>query len=339
LIRALQQDGRARILSRPQVMTLDNLPAFVQSGEQVPYSGGQTIGTGGQASVNTLFANVGLILGVTPRVTPDGLIVMEVDTENSVVTDFVDVGPGAQAPRIDLSRAQTTVAARNGQTVILGGIITNSQDFTSRRIPYLSDIPVLGQLFRFDSQVEIRTELLIVLTPFVVNNEYDMERVKQVEFARMNWCLADVVAIHGDVGGQSGAVLSDCDVIFPDQDPLGVQIAPVPDPQYGLPDGVDATLPPPGAGQGMLPPAPGMTPPGYGPAPVLPRTVPPGAVPTPALPSPDLPLTPPVPMGARPPGDGVRESSRRREMENVYYPSGQPFAGQNYPVYPAAYQK
>jgi type II secretion system protein D len=340
LLRALQQDGRARILSRPQVMTLDNLGAFIQRGSQVPYSGGQTIGTGGQTAVNTLFANVGLILGVTPRVTPDGLIVMEVDAENSSVSAFIDVGNGGQAPQIDLSRAQTTVSARSGQTVILGGIIATSKIFTSRRIPYLSDVPVLGQLFRFDSQNEERRELLIILTPYVVNNEYEMERVKQVEFARMNWCLADVVAIHGDIGGQSGSVLSECDVIFPDQEPLGVQITPVPEPQYGLPNGVDSTLPLPGAGAGMIPPAPGMAPPGAGPAPVLPRGAPPGAAPTPALPPPDLPLTPPAPMGARPPQDGVRESSRRMEMENAYSPPpGHPPAGQNYPVYPAAYQR
>lgn len=357
LIRALQQDGRARILSRPQIMTLDNLGAFIQRGSQVPYPGNQTVGAGGQTSVNTQFANVGLILGVTPRVTPDGLIVMEVDAENSSVSDFVPIGNGGVAPQIDLSRAQTTVSARTGQTVILGGIIATSKIFTSRRIPYLSDIPVLGQMFRFDSQDEERRELLIILTPWVVNNEYEMEKIKQAEFSRMNWCLADVIEMHGDIGGNTSSVLSSTDLIYPDESPLGAEIVPVPDPQVIPPATVYGELPPPGAmppGAGVPPgptPAPldfAPVPPDFGPAPPGPRpALPPQGAgpaprPTPAPPPPGVgpapgpALAPPGPLGgpagnALPPGYGPDPSHRRNQ--SAYAPPPH-----NYPVAPAAYQ-
>ncbi len=346
LIRALQQDGRARILSRPQVMTLDNLGAFIQRGSQVPYPGQQTVGQGGNVTVNTEFASVGLILGVTPRVTPDGLIVMEVDAENSSVSDFVPVGNGGVAPQIDLSRAQTTVSARTGQTVILGGIIATSKIIESRRIPYLSDIPVLGQMFRFDSQNEERRELLIILTPWVVNSELEMERIKQAEYARMNWCLSDVIAIHGDIGGNAGSVLSGSDVIYPDLTPTAEGVD-TPIPQLEPSGLIEGGLPPPGGPSLNFDPAP--APSGVQPRPVLPRSAPlpgeRGVGPTPAIPPggfsgsgiapSDLPLTPPGPMGdgaiymPQGPAGDPRESSRR--MQSAYVP-------QNYPVAPAAYQ-
>lgn len=344
LIRALQQDGRARILSRPQIMTLDNLGAFIQRGSQVPYPGNQSVGVGGQTTVNTVFANVGLILGVTPRVTPDGLIVMEVDAENSIVSEFVPIGNGGVAPQIDLSRAQTTVSARSGQTVILGGIIATSKIFTSRRIPYLSDIPVFGQMFRFDSQDEERRELLIILTPWVVNNEYEMEKLKQTEFARMNWCLADVVEMHGDIGGNANSVMSSTKVIYPDQDPLGGEIMPIPDFQVQQPEGSRGELPPPGATSpydfAPVPPdfAPGPAGP---PRPGAPTPAPPpgmGPPPGPAAAPPGgLPLAPPggpggAAMHAPPPGNGFGPSSRREPNVSAMPPA-------HYPVVPVAHQQ
>jgi general secretion pathway protein D len=297
-------------------MTLDNLSAFVQRGSSVPYSAGQTVGVGGQATVNTQFADVGLILFVTPRVTPDGLIVMEVDAENSSVTDFIPVGGGGVAPQIDLSRAQTTVSARSGQTVILGGIIAESNILTSRRIPYISDLPVLGNLFRYDSQTQERRELMIILTPHVVNNEYDMERIKQAEFARMNWCLADLIALHGDIGGNAGHVLAGPELIYPQEIPLEGEIHPVPESDY---------LPLP-ADPGMLPAPDVLPPPGappYG-APL------PGTAPSP--PPGSLPLYPPG-SAASPALDFQEPRDSSRRMESAYAPPPRQF-----PVAPAGYQ-
>lgn len=206
LIRALRQQRRLDVLSRPQVMALDNQAAFVQVGQQVPTITGTSVTQNVQ--VNTVsYTNTGLILLVRPRISPDGQVVMEINAEKS------DVGPEAEgipisisaagqvirSPRINTTRAQTTVSAADGQTIILAGLITKSRSQTNRRIPGLSDVPILRHLFRYDVEDASRTELLIILTPHVVRNEEDIERVRQIEAARMHWCLADVVAIHDDL--------------------------------------------------------------------------------------------------------------------------------------------
>ncbi|MCA9188290.1 MAG: hypothetical protein KDA99_21830, partial [Planctomycetales bacterium] len=119
--------------------------------------------------------------------------------------------------------AQTTVSSRSGQTIILGGLITKNRTELIRGIPLVSDIPVLGDLFKFESYNEGRTELMIILTPYIIRDESDMEMVKQVELQRMSWCLCDVTNIHGDVGpyGMSEWDNTPTEVIYPDQDPTG----------------------------------------------------------------------------------------------------------------------
>lgn len=211
LIRALQDAQRLQVLSRPQVTTLDNQSAFVQVGQRVPYVQGTSNTVNGFNSQTTLI-NVGLLLGVTPRISPDGLVVMEIDAEKSELGPIdqgipISFGPNGEVirqPIINTTLAQTTVSARSGQTVILGGLITKTRGYSSRRVPYLSDIPILGRLFRYDSATEERTELLIIMTPHIVKTEADADWIKQVESDRMSWCLADVVEIHGDAGLSGG---------------------------------------------------------------------------------------------------------------------------------------
>ncbi|MCA9269413.1 MAG: hypothetical protein KDA41_13120, partial [Planctomycetales bacterium] len=96
----------------------------------------------------------------------------------------------------------------------------------TRRVPYLSDVPVLGNLFRYDAVEESRGELLFIMTPYIVRGDDDIEMLKQMESSRMSWCLADVVNIHGEVG-LSGAYEGQgyaCGptVVYPDQAPQGV---------------------------------------------------------------------------------------------------------------------
>jgi general secretion pathway protein D len=92
----------------------------------------------------------------------------------------------------------------------------------SRRIPYVSNIPILGALFRFDREIESRSELLVVMTPMVISGDEDLEYVKHVESSRMSWCLADIVEMHGDVGLSGGYGLwgpAVGPVIYPDLQP------------------------------------------------------------------------------------------------------------------------
>ncbi len=228
LIRALQHLRTLQVLGRPQIMTLDNQPAFIQVGKRVPRITGSSF-YGGRSSTEVVLENTGLILGVTPRISPDGMVVMEIDAEKSTVGSEADgvvvsvaEGQPVRSPVIDVTIAQTTVSAASGETIVLGGLITKRSEMIRRRVPYLSNIPLLGDLFRFDSDDVVRTELLVFLTPHVVGSRGDAERIKQTEAARMNWSLADVHDIHGPTGlyeDEDTYLQGEGQVIYPDTNP------------------------------------------------------------------------------------------------------------------------
>jgi hypothetical protein len=136
------------------------------------------------------------------------------------------------SPRVNITTAQTTVSAADGETIILGGLITRGTQTTERRVPYLSDIPIAGRLFRFDSKAVRRTELLIILTPRVIRGQEDMEQLKRVESARMSWCAADIHELHGDTGMCFRENCPICEagtlVVYPDLNPRGVPLESLP---------------------------------------------------------------------------------------------------------------
>jgi len=188
-----------------------------------------------------------LILGVTPRISPDGLVVMEIDAEKSelgpesegIPISVSATGDVLRSPRINVTLAQTTVSALSGQTIVLGGLLFTSKTDVSRRVPLLADIPILGNLFRYDSTIKRRSELLIIMTPRVVRTEQEAEEIKKVEAARMHWCLADVIKLHGESGLRNrNDEFSDAETttVYPDLDPAAVPVPmmeTVPAPQPG----------------------------------------------------------------------------------------------------------
>jgi type II secretion system protein D len=231
LLRALQEKRRTDVLARPQVMALDNQPAFIQVGQVVPMISNSTLTQFGQQN-SVQPTNVGLILSVRPRISVDNLVTMEVDAVKSEVgpesegipITITTSGQVVRSPRINTTQAQTTISAADGQTIVLGGLMSKSIAQIHRRVPVLSDVPVLGHLFRFDSVSAKKTELLIIMTPHIVRTEEQANCIKQTETARMSWCMCDVVKLHGDVG-----LRSRCDefqnhetnTYFPDVDPTG----------------------------------------------------------------------------------------------------------------------
>ncbi len=243
LLRALQENRRLDVLSRPHVMALDNQPAFVQVGQQVPQITGisNPANTTGTTNFSTQLIDVGIILTVIPRISPDGMVVMEIDATKSAVGPIeegipISIAPNGdviRSPRIDTQRAQTTVMAASGQTVILGGLITKRTSTIHRQLPWIGDLPYIGRAFSFDSEQNERTELMIIMTPHVVRNELDNDLLKQVEASRMSWCLADVYRLHGP-GGPKGLGLGageEVPVFYPDEDPA----APAETPGTGAP--------------------------------------------------------------------------------------------------------
>jgi general secretion pathway protein D len=233
LLRALQDSRRLEILSRPQVLTLDNQQAFIQVGQRVPRIVNSIITQQNTQNVVAL-ENVGLIIGVTPRISPEGNVVMEIDAEKSklgpenegIPISIAQDGTVIRSPRVDTITAQATVSAADGETIILGGLISRSTRTLHRQVPWLGDIPIIKYLFSYDFNSVQRTELLIIMTPHVVRSSGDMERLKQAEFARMSWCEADVFELHGDVFPRTGMMSqliedADCKLVYPDSDPRG----------------------------------------------------------------------------------------------------------------------
>lgn len=238
LLRALQDSRRLEILSRPQVLTLDNQQAFIQVGQRVPRIVNSIINQNG-AQNNVQLENVGLIIGVTPRISPEGNVVMEIDAEKSklgpenegIPVSIAANGTIIRSPRVDTITAQATVSAGDGETIILGGLISRSERTIHRQVPWLGSLPILKHLFSYDLTDFTRTELLIIMTPHVVRNQGDMERLKQAEFARMSWCEADVFEIHGDVYPPMNMTeelmeRQDWNVVYPDIDPRGASTTP-----------------------------------------------------------------------------------------------------------------
>lgn len=230
LLRALAENHRVEILQRPQIMTLDNQPAFIQVGQRVPRVTGVSSNTLAGQTNTIVLENVGLILGVTPRISPDGLVVMQIDAERSelgpeatgIPITTSPTGQVIRSPIIDATTAQTTVSALSNQTVVLGGLIARTKNEFHRKVPLLGDIPVLGHLFRYDGTSCDKRELLIIMTPHIVKNEADAEAIKRAEAARMSWCLRDVTAIHGEAGLRRRTdewTDSETVVIYPDLKP------------------------------------------------------------------------------------------------------------------------
>ena len=210
LLRALQENRRLEVLSRPQITMLDGQSGEINVGQRVPRIENVDITQFGQQN-SIVYENVGIILNVTPLISPDGQVVMRIGAEKSELGSEAEGVPifagegGAvvRAPIIEQTRAETTVMAASGQTIVLSGLLTKSTFDIHRRVPLLADIPLLGDLFRFDSVSEERTELLIIMTPRVIRSEADAEMLKQVESSRMSWVMCDVVTMHGPSGLRS----------------------------------------------------------------------------------------------------------------------------------------
>ena len=161
---ALQADGYGEVISTPKVLTADKQKAKVSSGQQIPY---QTTSTaGGTATATTEFKDALLSLDVTPSITPDGKVQMDL----LITSD----SPAGTAPNgeiiLNKNEISTNVLVDNGETVVLGGIFEQQNSKTQTKVPFLGDIPYLGRLFRKDAKTESKRELLIFVTPRIVND-------------------------------------------------------------------------------------------------------------------------------------------------------------------------
>ena len=161
---ALQADGYGEVISTPKILTADKQKAKVASGTQIPYQSSE--GGGANAVSTTEFIDATLSLDVTPSITPDGKVQMQLN----ITSD----SPGAPTPTgqltINKNAVNTNVLVDNGETVVLGGIFEQQTANSQTKVPFLGDIPYIGRLFRKDVKSENKRELLIFVTPRIVND-------------------------------------------------------------------------------------------------------------------------------------------------------------------------
>ncbi|TMH53023.1 MAG: type IV pilus secretin PilQ [Betaproteobacteria bacterium] len=163
---ALEADGKGKIISSPRVMTANNVEALIEQGTELPY---QQATSSGATSIS--FRKANLALKVKPQITPDGNIIMNLDINKDSVGQSTNAGFA-----IDTKHVQTQVLVENGGTVVIGGIYTQTLQTTITKVPFFGDIPLLGVLFRNNSRSDNKTELLVFITPRIVEQRIISQR-------------------------------------------------------------------------------------------------------------------------------------------------------------------
>lgn len=159
---ALQSEGRGEVVSSPRVITANGKEAVVEQGREIPYL---EASSSGAATIN--FRKAVLSLTVTPQLTPDNRVLMDLKITNDTQGQNVALGLGA-APSIDTRRLNTQVLVKTGDTVVLGGVFEQTTGKDSTKVPLLGDIPLVGNLFKNDQRNENKRELLIFITPKIL---------------------------------------------------------------------------------------------------------------------------------------------------------------------------
>jgi type IV pilus assembly protein PilQ len=159
---ALQTENRGEVISTPRVVTANGKQAVIEQGREIPYQS-----TSGNAGTQTQFKKAVLSLTVNPQITPDDRVVLDLSVTNDSQGENVNTGVGS-APAIDTRRLDTQVLIGSGETVVLGGVFQEEKTNSAAKIPFLGDIPLIGSLFRNSSRNSNKRELLIFVTPRVL---------------------------------------------------------------------------------------------------------------------------------------------------------------------------
>jgi general secretion pathway protein D len=176
-LRAIAQAGKARVLSRPSILARNNQPATITVGQSVPLVQSVSYGGLNGLPINSVaYRDVGVILKVTPFITADGLVEMMVSPQISSIDPnlSIPISAGVNAPVIDIRAADTVAVTADGQTIIIGGLMETDKSVTDTKIPFLGDIPLFGTLFKRRQTSDVKTELLIFLTPHIVQNPTEL---------------------------------------------------------------------------------------------------------------------------------------------------------------------
>jgi type IV pilus assembly protein PilQ len=161
---AMQAEGRGEIISTPRVITANQKEARIEQGVEIPYQESASSG-----ATTTQFKKAVLSLTVTPQITPDNNIIMDLLVSKDNVGELTPSATGGFVPSIDTRTVETQVLVRDGQTVVLGGIYETETRETISKVPFLGDLPGIGVMFRSRSDISNKSELLIFVTPRILN--------------------------------------------------------------------------------------------------------------------------------------------------------------------------
>jgi type II secretory pathway component GspD/PulD (secretin) len=170
ILEALKAIGETKILSNPHIAVMDGQEATIEVVEEQPYKEiGLESGTTNITQVTYKFKPVGVQLAVTPRVNDEGFITVQIKPQISSITQWYDGAPQEGTPVVRKALAETTVTVRDGVTIIIGGMIMDRKDTRSNQVPVLGSIPLLGNLFKYQSSSIVKTETIVFMTPRIVS--------------------------------------------------------------------------------------------------------------------------------------------------------------------------
>ncbi len=170
LLRAVQTDADINVLSTPNILTTDNQKATIMVGENIPFIGSQTqsAATGGNTTFNIVRKDVGISLEITPQITSDDNVRLEIKQEISSVIATAGLDPNLVGPSTSKRSASTTVVVKDRETMVIGGLIRDNVTSSTMKVPLLGDIPILGWFFKYKTTKVEKTNLMIFITPYII---------------------------------------------------------------------------------------------------------------------------------------------------------------------------
>ena len=179
LLNALAEQTDVSLLSSPQILVLNNEEAFVNVGDQVPILTSQSVPVNSNATdlfqtSSVQYKDTGTLLKVRPRINYDGLIILDVDQQVSAAT--ANSLGGTESPIISTRQLKTKLAVKNGQSIMMGGLIKKGVTNAESKVPLLGDIPLLGWAFKYGKKSNAKTELLVMITPYVIESDDVLEQ-------------------------------------------------------------------------------------------------------------------------------------------------------------------
>jgi general secretion pathway protein D len=182
VLNALAEDSLLNVISTPSVMVLDNHTAAINVGDQQPIQSQSTVTDGGTVQNSITYRDTGVQLTVTPSVNDGGLVTLDIEQS---VTDVGPVDTATKQRSFNQRAVKSRVAIRSGESVVLGGLIRDSETERQSGVPVLKDIPLVGALFSTTNTTSVRTELLIFITPRVMESDQDLRDLNLEMRSRM----------------------------------------------------------------------------------------------------------------------------------------------------------